>query len=102
MTKASDALNATKAAVAEGIVPGGGSALLYASQALDPKTLPGIDVNNMDQQTGAKIIRNALKVPIKAIANNAGVDGAVIVGKLLELNNREMGYNAQTGMVRSI
>jgi len=97
-----DALNATKAAVAEGIVPGGGTALLYASQALDPKNLPNVDPHNLDQQTGARIIKDALKVPIKAIANNAGVDGAVVVGKLLELNNKEMGYNAQTGVYENM
>jgi chaperonin GroEL len=78
-------------------VPGGGTALLYASQDLDPENLPGVDPHNMDQKTGAKIIKNALTVPIKAIANNAGTDGAVVVGKLLELKDREMGYNAQTG-----
>jgi chaperonin GroEL len=93
-----DALNATKAAVAEGIVPGGGTALLYASQDLDPEKLPGVDPHNMDQKTGAKIIKNALMVPIKAIANNAGTDGAVVVGKLLDINDREVGYNAQTGI----
>lgn len=92
-----DALNATKAAVAEGIVPGGGTALLYASQELNPEQLAGVDPNNMDQKTGAKIIKNALTVPIKAIANNAGVDGAVVVGKLLDIKDKEVGYNAATG-----
>jgi chaperonin GroEL len=91
-------LNATTAAVSEGIVPGGGTALLYASQELNPENLPGVDPNNMDQKTGAKIIKNALTVPIKAIANNAGADGAVVVGKLLDFNDREKGYNAATGM----
>jgi len=97
-----DALNATQAAVAEGIVPGGGTALLYASQDLDPENLPGVDPANMDQKTGAKIIKNALTVPIKAIANNAGVDGAVVVGKLLDFKDREKGYNAATGVYENM
>lgn len=74
-----DALNATKAAVAEGIVPGGGMALLYASQSLN-----GLKGDNNDQKVGIDIIRRALQVPSKAILDNAGLEGAVIIGKLLE------------------
>lgn len=87
-----DALNATKAAVEEGIVPGGGIALLYATKALD-----NIKLENMDQNVGVKIIKDALRVPVRTIADNAGVEGAVVVGKLLESTDREYGYNAQTG-----
>eukprot|EP00823_Brevimastigomonas_motovehiculus_P006513 TRINITY_DN53_c0_g1_i2.p1 TRINITY_DN53_c0_g1~~TRINITY_DN53_c0_g1_i2.p1 ORF type:complete len:572 (-),score=150.43 TRINITY_DN53_c0_g1_i2:239-1954(-) len=74
-----DALNATKAAVEEGIVPGGGMALMYASQVLNT-----LKLENEDQQVGANIIKKALSQPAKAIINNAGMDGPVIVGKLLE------------------
>ncbi|KAG2436092.1 hypothetical protein HYH02_011603 [Chlamydomonas schloesseri] len=89
-----DALNATKAAVEEGIVPGGGSALLHASKTLDDvKT----KLDNFDQKIGVNIIQNALRVPMKTIASNAGVEGAVIVGKVLEMAEPQMGYNAATG-----
>ena len=76
-----DALNATRAAVEEGIVPGGGSALLYATQRLGAlaKTM-----QNYDQQVGVEIVARALQVPAKSIVNNAGLEGSVIVGKLLE------------------
>uniref|UniRef100_A0A6B2L0U5 Uncharacterized protein n=1 Tax=Arcella intermedia TaxID=1963864 RepID=A0A6B2L0U5_9EUKA len=91
-----DALNATKAAVAEGIVPGGGSALLYCSLALND--LKG---DNFDQDVGIKIIQKAILAPIKTIAANAGVDGSIVVSKLLDPPSgkvdRNMGYNAQTG-----
>lgn len=87
-----DALNATKAAVEEGIVPGGGVALLMATKSLEKMRLA-----NSDQDVGIKIIRDALKVPARTIADNAGVEGAVVVGKLLENTNHEFGYNAQTG-----
>lgn len=87
-----DALNATQAAVEEGIVPGGGTALLYASQKLD-----NLQLNNFDQQIGVQIVQNALKVPCMTIAKNAGAEGAVIVGKLLEKGDSTMGYNAATG-----
>jgi chaperonin GroEL len=87
-----DAMHATKAAVEEGIVPGGGAALLYATRALD-----GLKVENHDQQVGIDIIRKALQTPARQIALNAGADGSLIVGKLLEGKNEKMGFNAQTG-----
>ncbi|CEP01082.1 unnamed protein product (mitochondrion) [Plasmodiophora brassicae] len=91
-----DALNATRAAVEEGIVPGGGVALLYAAQGLDK--LPAA---NVDQSHGVKIIAAALKVPCKAICNNAGLEGAVVVGNLLNESNGNTqstkGMNASTG-----
>lgn len=86
-----DALNATKAAVEEGIVPGGGSALLYASAKLD-----SVETANFDQRVGVQIIQSALKVPAMTIAKNAGEEGAVIVGKLLEKGDATIGYNAAT------
>ncbi|KAG2426300.1 hypothetical protein HXX76_013057 [Chlamydomonas incerta] len=89
-----DALNATKAAVEEGIVPGGGAALLHASKTLDDVTAK---LTNFDQKIGVNIIQNALRVPMKTIASNAGVEGAVIVGKVLEMAEPQMGYNAATG-----
>jgi chaperonin GroEL len=89
--RVTDALNATKAAVEEGIVPGGGVALLYASRDLDK-----IPTANFDQKVGVQIIQNALKMPTYTIAANAGVEGAVVVGKLLEQNSLDIGYNAAT------
>jgi len=87
-----DSLNATRAALSEGIVPGGGSALLYCSLALED--LKG---DNFDQEVGIKIIQQAIKVPLKTIASNAGIDGAIIAAKLLtEPINKNFGYNAQT------
>ncbi|HAE01821.1 MAG TPA: molecular chaperone GroEL, partial [Rhodospirillaceae bacterium] len=82
----------TRAAVEEGIVPGGGTALLYGLKALD-----GLKVTNDDQKVGVEIIRKALTAPARQIVDNAGADGAVIVGKLLESKDSEWGYNAQTG-----
>ena len=87
-----DALNATRAAVKEGVVAGGGVALLYATKVLD-KLTPAND----DQKAGINIIRKAIQAPIRQIAENAGVDGAIIVGKLLESSDNNYGYNAQTG-----
>lgn len=90
-----DALNATKAAVEEGIVPGGGTALVYAS-----KTLESVKekCENFDQTIGVQIIQRAIRVPAATIASNAGQEGAVIVGKLLEMEGDELiGYNAATG-----
>ena len=87
-----DALNATRAAVKEGVVAGGGVALLYASRALDKLTAA-----NEDQKAGINIIRKAIQAPIRQIADNAGVDGAVVVGKLLESIDTNYGYNAQSG-----
>jgi len=87
-----DALHATRAAVEEGIVPGGGTALLYASRALE-----GLEGANADQNVGVKIIARALQAPVRQIAENAGEDGAVIAGKLLEQSDNTHGFNAQTG-----
>jgi chaperonin GroEL len=86
-----DALNATRAAVEEGIVPGGGVALLRASSAL---TVKGV---NADQQAGINLVKRALQEPIRQIVNNAGDEGSVVVGKILENANPNFGYNAQTG-----
>jgi chaperonin GroEL len=91
--RVTDALNATRAAVEEGIVPGGGRALLYCSTKLG-----GVEVDNMDQKIGVEIVERALRAPVTAIANNAGVEGAVIVGKLLEESDAEIGYDAQNGV----
>jgi len=87
-----DALHATRAAVKEGVVAGGGCALLYATKALDK-----IKTDNQDQKVGVDIIRRALQAPIRQIAENAGVDGALVVGKLLESKDTNHGYNAQKG-----
>lgn len=92
--RVTDALNATKAAVEEGIVPGGGSALLHASKTLEELKSK---VDNFDQKIGVTIIQNALKVPMKTIASNAGVEGAVIVGKVWEMADNQYGYNAASG-----
>ena len=85
-----DALHATRAAVEEGIVPGGGATLLYASRALDK-----IKCDNDDQKAGINIIRRALQAPIRQIVENAGLDGAVVAGKLLESNDTNYGFDAQ-------
>ncbi|EXB73714.1 Chaperonin CPN60-2 [Morus notabilis] len=90
--RVTDALNATKAAVEEGIVPGGGVALLYASKELEE-----LQTANFDQKIGVQIIQNALKTPVHTIASNAGVEGAVVVGKLLEQDNPDLGYDAAKG-----
>lgn len=90
--RVTDALNATKAAVEEGIVPGGGVALLYASKELDK-----LQTANFDQRIGVQIIQNALKTPVHTIASNAGAEGSVVVGKLLEQDNPELGYDAAKG-----
>jgi chaperonin GroEL len=86
-----DAMHATRAAVEEGIVAGGGVALLYSIKALEK-----IKVDNDEQKVGVEIIRRALQAPVRQIAENAGVDGAVIAGKLLEGKSTNWGYNAQT------
>lgn len=90
--RVTDALNATKAAVEEGIVPGGGVALLYAAKELEK-----LSTANFDQKIGVQIIQNALKTPVHTIAANAGVEGAVVVGKLLEQDNADLGYDAAKG-----
>ncbi len=87
-----DALHATRAAVEEGVVAGGGVALLYAARALDK-----VKFNNDDQRVGVDIIRRSLQIPTRQIAENAGEDGAVVAGKLLENKKLTFGFNAQTG-----
>ena len=87
-----DALHATRAAVEEGILPGGGIALLRALKALEQ-----VSPDNADQKAGVDIVRRAIQVPAKQIALNAGEDGSVIVGKLLEKDDYGWGYNAATG-----
>ena len=86
-----DALHATRAAVEEGVVPGGGTALLYASKALD-----GLNPFNDDQRRGIDIIRKALQAPLRQIAKNAGHDGGVVAGRLLDERDENLGFNAQT------
>jgi chaperonin GroEL len=86
-----DALNATRAAIEEGVLPGGGTALLYASKALD-----GLVAVNDDQRRGIDIIRRALQAPLRQIAENAGHDGGVVAGKLLDGKNENLGFNAQS------
>ena len=92
-----DALHATRAAVEEGIVPGGGTALLYATKAL-----VGMKGINDDQTRGIDIIRKALFAPVRQIAQNAGHDGAVVSGKLLDGNDDKIGFNAQTEVYENL
>jgi len=92
-----DAMHATRAAVEEGIVPGGGTALVKAIAGLD-----SIKGENEDQNVGVNIVRRALQAPARQIANNAGADGSVIVGKLLEEKSTTKGYNAQTGVFEDL
>ena len=87
-----DALNATRAAVEEGIVPGGGVALLRVS-----KRLTKVSTDNDDQKTGVEIVRRALTMPLRQIAENAGDDGAVIAGKVTDSKDANFGYDAQGG-----
>jgi chaperonin GroEL len=87
-----DAMHATRAAVEEGIVPGGGVTLLYASQALG-----GLNPENNDQKVGIDIMRRALQAPARQIFENAGADSSVIVGKLLEKADANHGFDAQNG-----
>ena len=86
-----DALNATRAAVEEGIVPGGGTALLRASKFIDSKG------ENEDQEAGINIVRRALQAPIRQIAANAGAEASIVAGKVLDAKGAAFGYNAQTG-----
>ena len=86
-----DALNATRAAVEEGIVPGGGTALLRAKQAII-----GLTNANPDVQAGINIVLRALEAPIRQIVENAGVEGSIVVGKLLESSSETLGFDAQT------
>ena len=85
-----DALHSTRAAVEEGVVAGGGAALLYAARALD-----GLTGENDDQNVGVSIVRRALEAPVRQIAENAGKDGAVIAGKIAEQNDANYGFDAQ-------
>jgi chaperonin GroEL len=85
-----DALNATRAAVEEGIVPGGGVALLRASEALDSLKLPG------DQGTGVRIVRRALEEPIRQIVENAGLEGSVVIEKVRAALSATQGFDAET------
>ena len=87
-----DAMHATRAAVEEGILPGGGVALLRALKALD-----GIKTSNADQKAGIDIVRRAIQVPARQIVQNAGEDGSLVVGKLLENSSYNWGFNAATG-----
>ncbi|MGZ8360629.1 MAG: TCP-1/cpn60 chaperonin family protein, partial [Allosphingosinicella sp.] len=92
-----DALHATRAAVEEGIVLGGGVALLYAG-----KKLEGLTGVNDDQTRGIDIVRRALQAPVRQIAENAGFDGAVVAGKLLDGNDETIGFNAQTEVYENL
>ncbi len=92
-----DALHATRAAVEEGIVPGGGTALLYATKALE-----GLKGANDDQTKGIDIIRRAITAPVKQIATNAGHDGAVVSGNLLRENDETKGFNAATDVYENL
>ena len=87
-----DALNSTRAAVEEGVVPGGGAALLYAAKSLDK-----LNVADADQRVGIDIVRRALQTPLRQIAENAGEDGAVVAGKLLDRKDSTHGFDAQKG-----
>jgi chaperonin GroEL len=86
-----DAMNSTRAAVEEGIVAGGGTALLRAGKVLDK-----LNLDNPDQSVGVEIVRKALQAPVRQIAENAGVEGSIVVGKLLENKAANFGYNAAT------
>jgi len=86
-----DALNATRAAVQEGVVPGGGTALVHAG-----KVLSGLTGDNPDQTAGIKIISKAIQAPIRQIAENAGIDGSVVAGKIVESTDTTFGYDAQS------
>jgi chaperonin GroEL len=85
-------MHATRAAVEEGIVAGGGVALLYATRALDK-----LKVDHDDQKVGIDIVRRALQAPIRQIVENSGTDGSVVVGKLLDKSDTNTGYDAQSG-----
>jgi chaperonin GroEL len=87
-----DAVHATKAAIEEGVVAGGGAALLYAMRAVE-----GLNTENADQKVGTEILRNALKTPMRQIAENAGAEGPIVVGKLLEKGDPNWGFDAQSG-----
>jgi chaperonin GroEL len=87
-----DAMHATKAAVAEGVVAGGGVALLFAS-----KVLAGLNPTNNDQKVGIEVVRKAIQSPVRQIAENSGTDGSIVVGKLTDKSDPNFGYDAQSG-----
>ena len=87
-----DAMHATRAAVEEGILPGGGVALLRSVKALD-----ALEVENSDQKTGIDIVRRAVEAPVRQIAENSGAEGSIVVGKLRDKADFSFGWNAQTG-----
>jgi chaperonin GroEL len=87
-----DAMHATRAAVEEGVVAGGGSALLYATRALED-----LKPSNNDQKVGIEIVRKALQWPARQIAENSGTDGSIVVGRLLDSTDTNYGYDAQKG-----
>jgi len=95
--RVTDATHATRAAVEEGIVPGGGVALLYAAKALD-----GLKPVNDEQRVGVDIVRRALQAPVRQIATNAGVDGSIVVGKLTDQNDPSYGFDAQSGEYKDL
>jgi len=92
-----DAMHATRAAVEEGIVPGGGVALLQAT-----KVLAGLKLDNHDMQVGVDIVKRAIQAPVRQIADNAGADGSVVVGKLLEQKDANYGFDAQEGTYKDL
>src|SRR5947208_637140 len=92
-----DAMHATKAAVEEGIVAGGGVALLFASKVLD-----GLNPANNDQKVGIEIVRKAIQSPVRQIAENSGVEGSIVVGKLTDKNEPNYGYDAQSGEYKDL
>ena len=92
-----DAVHATKAAIEEGVVAGGGAALLYATNAIN-----GLHTENRDQKVGVDIVRNALKAPMRQIAENAGAEGTIVVGKLLEKGEVNWGFDAQAHEYRDM
>jgi chaperonin GroEL len=87
-----DAVHATKAAVEEGVVAGGGAALLYATMVVDR-----LNVANSDQKVGIEIVRHALQAPMRQIAENSGAEGSIVVGKVLDRNEANWGFDAQSG-----
>jgi chaperonin GroEL len=86
-----DAMHATRAAVEEGIVPGGGVALVRCAAALDE-----LKLKNEDERTGVEIVKRALEEPLRQIVNNSGEEGAIVVGKIREAKDANFGYNAQS------
>jgi chaperonin GroEL len=92
-----DAVHATKAAIEEGVVAGGGAALLYAGNAIS-----GLNTENRDQQVGVDIVRNALKAPMRQIVENAGAEGPIVVGKLLEKGEVNWGFDAQASEYKDL